>query len=174
MTSRTREKFDHSSTPNILKVHRITPELIRGYVSELFRHASSGTEDIRDDGIVNSKSPWLVKFWSWVVDRRDDYWASQVCNLLRPFHLLPTTRGSLRRVSSRAIWCDSGTSAFDALQILNVPVLRHGIPMLPPSTSVVVSPNDLSFIIGTMDPREIIGDHRKIVQKFLAECQNNT
>ncbi|CAK5277505.1 unnamed protein product [Mycena citricolor] len=130
--------------------------------SEYYRSAS-------DEAIcTDAQRIWLLKFWQWLASS-PIYRSSW--QILSRFHLLPTTRSTLRRLDSLVLspMKDSGTQcAWENL----------GVPFLDPSfadcvvEAALADTEDVKFMLEciTVDPSALSTDQLGLIREHLTVC----
>ncbi|KAJ7217098.1 hypothetical protein GGX14DRAFT_602035, partial [Mycena pura] len=148
-----------AATVNVTRLNNIH---IQNYLNHSwFARLNPADDEIMED-TPSSRADWLAKFWRWMAEVTWDGPPGLLPHIKR-YHLLPTGQGTLRKLESgillpihgangdpfMAAWGILGVSFLHA----NVVPYVSAIPSL--KTELVVSPNDVVFLIKSILPERI-------------------
>ncbi|KAF7364084.1 hypothetical protein MSAN_01067200 [Mycena sanguinolenta] len=146
--------FCAASMPNVARLNRIH---VQNYINTIFGAFNPADDEITSDEAL-SKVEWLTRFWSWM---SESTWEDKrgLLQLVNHFHLLPTTRGTLRKMKSRVLLPISGPNAkitMTAWHILGIGFLHHTVvPYASAFQSFTVAANDIPFLISSISSQNI-------------------
>ncbi|EJD51980.1 hypothetical protein AURDEDRAFT_181547 [Auricularia subglabra TFB-10046 SS5] len=129
----------------------LTPTIVREFLLALTSHIPPDTDE---SACMPDKIPWALNFWAWA-----SQWSAwtELCPLIRDFHLLPTRKDTFRKLSGGVLVCEVtflGSVAGKVLHNIGVPFLHDGAA----SYTVALkragcprAPRDLRFILDNVD-----------------------
>ncbi|KAF7363912.1 hypothetical protein MSAN_01049300 [Mycena sanguinolenta] len=169
--------FCVASMPNVARLNRID---VRNYINTIFGAFNPADDEITSNEPL-SKVEWLTRFWSWM---SESTWEDkrELLQLVNRFHLLPTTRGTLRKMESRVLLPISGPKAkanttMIAWGTLGVGFLHHNVvPYASAFPSATVTANDISFLISSISSQSISSLDRKsalLIQEHLLDSMSS-
>ncbi|KAF8205699.1 hypothetical protein K438DRAFT_1818327 [Mycena galopus ATCC 62051] len=161
-------------TANMANVTRLDKTHVRNYLRHVLGGFNSADDEVAGDE-ASSKVEWLIRFWKWV---SGSTWDDKhgLLLLVNCFHLLPTTRGTLRRMESRILLPISGSKgnkAMAAWGILGVGFLHPSVvPYASAFPGATVAVDDAPFLINSISAEKISNLDSKsalLIQKHLIQ-----
>ncbi|KAJ6502042.1 hypothetical protein C8R45DRAFT_1070605 [Mycena sanguinolenta] len=146
--------FCAARMPNVARLNKIH---VRNYLDIIFGAFDPADDEITSDK-ASSRVEWLTGFWRWMLEST---WEDKpgLLQLVNHFHLLPTTRGTLRKMESRVLLPISGPKAnktMIAWDILGIGFLHPTVvPYAPAFRSVTVTANNIPFLISSISSQNI-------------------
>ncbi|KDR71218.1 hypothetical protein GALMADRAFT_127161, partial [Galerina marginata CBS 339.88] len=128
-----------ASASMILNVAVLTAADVFSFLTDRFRFPDSSSDEIE---VAESELAWLIDFWSWLVRWSKHATFFQGIERISQLYLLPTAKGTLRKLSSRIVSFDNIASpVVDSWGILGVFSLHPNVPKAVVSRLV-----DASFV----------------------------
>ncbi|KAJ7749523.1 hypothetical protein DFH07DRAFT_1034864 [Mycena maculata] len=136
-----------------INVARLDREIVRTYMNYKFGGFNPAVDEITEES-DSSQIEWLTRFWKWMAAGDDK---QILLPLISRFHLLPSARGTLRKMESRIVLpIPSANRTMDAWGILGVHFLHPDVVAYSAAFSKFVVPaTDVSFLIDSISPHLI-------------------
>jgi hypothetical protein len=92
-----------ASAAEVLNVTPLHVALVSTFLASRFSHLDSSTDEL-PEAYVTHHFDWLVRFWTWIAQwpARENFFKTQA-GRVQHLHLLPTSRKSLRKMSSQVV-----------------------------------------------------------------------
>ncbi|KAF8205680.1 hypothetical protein K438DRAFT_1964095 [Mycena galopus ATCC 62051] len=142
---------------NLANVARLNAMHVRNYLNIVFGGLDPAEDEVAGDH-VSSKVGWLTRFWKWM---SESTWDDKhgLLLLVNPFHLLPTTQGTLRKMESRTllpVLGPKGNSIMTAWGTLGLGFLHPSVvPYASAFPNATVTANDIPFLISSISAENI-------------------
>ncbi|KAH9483420.1 Sacsin [Psilocybe cubensis] len=136
MSDKLRNKL---SSTDILNVGVLKCSDISSFLQQRLAHLASTDDEILEAPVDHQ---WIVDFWSWIILWKDGTkFFNEYLNGLSGLFLLPTSRGTVRRLSSRIIHFTEGETFIEAWKVLGIYPISPEVPH-----SVVVQLRGIGYI----------------------------
>ncbi|KAF7337939.1 hypothetical protein MVEN_02017200 [Mycena venus] len=160
---------------NIANVTRLNKMHVRIYLNTRFGAFNPADDEVTGDN-ASANVEWLTRFWQWM---SESTWEDKhgLLQLVQRFHLLPTTRGTLRKMESRILLPVSGPKANSIMMAWGILGIGFLHPSVVPHRSVfqqnAVSANDILLLISSISSQNICNldsNSASLIQEHLVEA----